>query len=44
MNKCVKGLVIGSIVGFALGMWDQNMMGMTKKYMKKGKRILKSML
>lgn len=44
MNKCVKGLVIGGIVGLALGMWDQDMMSMTKKYMKKGKKMLKHML
>ena len=44
MNKCIKGLVIGGIVEMALGMWDQDMKSMTKKYMKKGKRILKSMM
>ena len=44
MNKCLKGLVIGGIVGLAIGMWDQDMMNITKKYMKKGKKILKNML
>lgn len=44
MNKCIKGLVIGGIVGFALGMWDQDMKSMSKKYMRKGKKILRSML
>ncbi len=46
MTKWIKGIVIGTVIGVTIGsMIDMNEMScMTKRYMRKGKRMLRNMM
>ncbi len=45
MNRLFKGILIGSVIGITVSMLDvDNMSKMTKKCMKKGRRIIKNIM
>jgi len=44
MKTFVKGMIIGGLVGSAVGMWkNDNMYNTSKKMMKKGRQFAKKM-
>lgn len=45
MNKFVKGILLGGAIGLTMGLMDYASMPNTaKKYIKKGKKILRQMM
>lgn len=46
MSKWIKGMVVGAVIGVAIGSMINmdDMTCMAKKYMRKGRRIINSMM